>query len=164
MSARRASIIAIMAALGNVLALVSVPLMPGVRVHFSQLPALLLSVVLGPFEGAVTGFLSSLATSYMIGTFAAAFIPLGVAILCFSAGLAARRVMPALACIIGFLAELPYMLFTTHFISGLPFSVVSVIAAKAMLEDMVSGVLIEALLAKPGLKEALQRLSGKVVY
>ncbi len=159
MSARRASIIAIMAALGNALALVSFPLMPGVRVHFSQLPALLLSVVLGPIEGAVAGLLGALATSYMIGSFSAAFIPIGVAILCFSTGLAARRVMPALACVIGFLAELPYMLLTTRIISRLPLSVVSVIAAKALVEDMVAGVMIEALLAKPGLREMLQRLA-----
>lgn len=160
-SSRLVVLIALMAALGNALTLtLPIPLAPGIIMHFSQAPPLLVAATQGPLAGAVTGALSVLAASYMIASQGSMwnllFIPIGNAILCGVAGLCARRVPPIAAALLGELAETPWIYLTTWLYIGLPACFVHMIVVKAYAEVFISAVIVQVLVSHRGIRRLLE--------
>jgi riboflavin transporter FmnP len=160
--------IAIMGALGNVLGLVSLPLPSPIgagriELHFSQLPPLLVAFTAGPIPGAVTGFLSLILETTKLGN---PFVPLGNAILAGVAGLAARRLRPIFAGLLGEVAETPYLwgsiILWVGYVLKVPLPAIiaftSIVNAKAFLEVAISCVIIEIILSRRGIRESFAKL------
>ena len=89
------SLIAIMAALSNVLSFFRIVIPGPVPIIFQvvQFPYFLLAVGLGPLEGAITGAIGSLLMAYTIWSYGGAgpFIPIGNAILAGVTGIVAKK-------------------------------------------------------------------------
>lgn len=160
-------LVSLMAALGNALSLfLSLQLMPGIVVHLSQAPPLLVAVGLGPLPGAVTGALASLGAAYIISIQGSSwnllFIPIGNAILCYVAGVASRRGLnPLFSSIIGEVAEAPWIYFTTGIILMLPQQVVLIIIGKALIEVCISGLIVQILMSIKVIEDSIKRIGGK---
>ncbi len=171
------SLIAIMAALSNVLSFFRIVIPGPVPVVFQivQFPYLLLAVGLGPLEGAITGAIGSLIMAYNIWSFGGAgpFIPIGNAILAGVTGIVAKklRVMerklsfwPVLCAVIGEIVEAPYIVLTIVFwavvVGGAPFQLTLVVIAlqivgKAFLEVIISAIIVSLILNVEYVKEML---------
>lgn len=171
------SLIAIMAALSNVLSFFRIVIPGPVPIVFQivQFPYLLLAVGLGPLEGAITGTIGSLIMAYTIWSFGGAgpFIPIGNAILAGVTGIVAKklRVMerktsfwPVLCAVIGEIAEAPYIILTIVFwtvvVGGAPFQLALVaialqIVGKAFLEVIISAIIVSLILNVEHVKEML---------
>jgi uncharacterized membrane protein len=101
---------ALMAALANVLSLLSVPVMPRVSIHFFQVAVFLCGILAGPWAGLIGGALGGL---YM-GWTVTPFIIGGIAILGGACGLFARKVRPLFAGILAWLVQAPYVVVTDY--------------------------------------------------
>ena len=157
-----------MGALGNLLGMLSISIpSPFIRIelHLSQLPPLLIGVTLGPSWGAIAGALSLIMATLHIGN---PLIPLGNAILAGIAGLAARRFRPLVACLIGELAETPFIWFSilawAGIICGVPLRalipIIGIVNLKAFLEVLISASIIEMLLRHPAVPNFICSLKG----
>lgn len=171
------SLIAIMAALSNVLSFFGIVVPGPVPIVFQvvQFPYFLLAVGLGPLEGAITGAIGSLVMAYTIWSYGAPgpFIPIGNAILAGVTGIVAKklRVMerkpsfwPVLCAIIGEIVEAPYIIlvvvFWTVFVSGAPFQfslifIALQIVGKAFIEVIISAIIVSLALNVEYVKEML---------
>ena len=159
-SVKLLTLVAVMGALGNALGFLSIPLAPGVMLNLAHLPALLLAVALGAKVGAVTGFLTSFTSLYLVyfvsGYLTGLFIPIGGAILGGVTGLASRKFRPLISCIIGEIAEQPYMFLVCYTIfilvaKLLPHVAISItltIMAKAWVDVIVSAIIVEILISR----------------
>ena len=153
-------LLCLMSALGNVLGLISIPIVPGVVLNLAHLPALITATSLGARIGAIVGALTSLTTLYMVyfvsGYLTGLFIPLGGAILCAATGLASKRFRPLISCIIGEAAEQPFILVACYSIftivlgmdSWIALAITLTIMGKAWIDVLVSAMIIELLASR----------------
>jgi riboflavin transporter FmnP len=109
---------ALMAGLANVLSLLTVPVSPGVSVHFFQVAIFLCGILAGPWAGLIGGAIGGL---YMSWT-AIPFIVGGIAILGGASGLLARRFRPFVAGVLAWVVQAPYVVVTDYiWFAGLKF-------------------------------------------
>jgi riboflavin transporter FmnP len=168
MNRKVVAFVAVMGALGNVLGLFGLPLpapiaQGRIELHFSQLPPLLVAFTAGPIPGAVTGFLSLILETTKLGN---PFVPLGNAILAGVAGLAARRLRPLFAGLLGEVAETPYLwgsiILWVGYVLKVPLPAIvaftSIVNVKAFLEVAISCVIIEIILSRSVIRERLAKL------
>lgn len=115
MKAKTLTLIAILAALANVMSLppLAIPLQIGgfsSALHFFQLPIFLCGIIAGPWAGLACGTIGSL---YM-GVNRIPFVIGGIAILGFSNGFFAKKVRPVFAGLLAWLVQAPYVLVTDY--------------------------------------------------
>lgn len=148
-----------MSALGNILGFFSIrlPSTPSTTVefHLSTLPALLLAVSIGPLAGAITGILSLIIATLQIGNI---FIPFGNAILAGVAGLCSHKLKfsPPLSAFLGEVVESPYT-WLTCMLYSVPQPVIAFIIAKAFIEVLISGTIVELILRNSQIRELLMK-------
>jgi len=168
MNLKTIALIAIMSGLGNVIGLFGLPIPTPfawgrIELHFSQLPPLLVAIAVGPIPGAITGFLSLILETAKLGN---PLVPFGNAILAGVAGLAARRLRPIIAGLVGEIVETPYlwvsMIFWVGYILQVPLPAIiaftSIVNAKAFIEVAISGLIIEIILSRSQIRDALAKL------
>jgi len=150
-------LVAVLSALGNALGYLGIrlPSAPGTTVefHLSILPSMLLAVSVSPISGAITGFLSLIMATVRIGN---AFIPFGNALLAGIAGLAAQKFKfsPPVSGALAMLPYTPYIWFACM-VYNVPQAVTAFIIAKAFIEVLISGTIIELILHRPQVKNFL---------
>ena len=167
LNSRLVALIAVMAALGNIIGIFGLPIPAPIaggkiELHFSQLPPLLMAMALGPIPGAFTGFLSLIIPTVKLGN---PFIPFGNAILAGVAGIAAKRLRPFFAGMIGIAAETPYMwasiIFWVGYVMGVPLPAIigftSIVNIKAVIEVAISCTIIEILISREAVKNMFLR-------
>ncbi len=148
----------VMAALSNILSIepLAIPIMIGPfasKIHFSQVPIFIGSILAGPWAGLLTGAIGGLFMSYSAGI---PFIVGGLAILGFSAGLFAKRakLRPLFSSVLAWCVQAPYV-FVTDYVwfvfSGLmppsaALAVVTTILVKLTVEAVVASILAEILI------------------
>ena len=170
MNIKLVAFIAIMGALGNLLALVSIPIpsplpYPKIELCFSSFATLFVAISIGPKEGAITGALGTLLTTIRIGN---PFIPIGHVILGFISGKASKKVRAIIAGIIGEIAETPWIwfsvIFWAHVVAGVPLEVlvpiIPIINIKAFIDVIISSLLIEIILLNKNIKIFLHNLKS----
>jgi uncharacterized membrane protein len=113
--ARLLTLVALMAALANVMSLppLAIPLQIGgfaSSLHFFQLAIFLCGIIAGSWAGLVGGIVGSL---YM-GVTRIPFVVGGVAILGFSVGFFAKRTRPFFAGLLAWVVQAPYVLVTDY--------------------------------------------------
>ncbi len=151
------TIAALMAALSNILSVepLTIPLVIGPfssKVHFSQAPIFIGSVLAGPWAGLLTGAIGGLYMAYSVGI---PFIIGGLAILGFSAGLLAKRLKmrPFLSSILAWCVQAPYV-FATDYVwfvysgmmpSPVALTVVTTIPIKNTVEAVIASILTEVI-------------------
>lgn len=156
------ALIAAMSALGNALGFLSIrlPSAPGTTVefHLSVLPSLLLAVAIGPFSGAITGFLSLLVATVDIGNI---FIPFGNALLAGIVGLFAKKFKfpPPVSGAVAMIPYAPYMWFACS-VYNVPQPIIAFIIVKAFIEVLISSTLIEFILLKTEVRSFLARFKA----
>jgi|YelNatPaOPRAMG01_1025707.scaffolds.fasta_scaffold06142_3 riboflavin transporter FmnP len=153
--------IVLMGIAGNVLGFYSIPLpIPLVNVAFtlSQLPALFTAIYVGPLEGGIVGFLSTIASTVLF--IKNPFVPFGNFILAFAAGyfykhkFVGKRISAIPSCILGEVVETPFVWLTVIVWSGLILGVqisilvpiIAFINFKAFLEVAIDAILLEIVL------------------
>ncbi|MHA1237888.1 MAG: hypothetical protein ACTSSJ_01350 [Candidatus Odinarchaeia archaeon] len=153
------ALIGIMGALGNLAGMLGIPIpspVGTIEFHFSQLPALLVACLLGGIPGAVTGAISTIYITLLIGN---PFIPLGNAILAGIAGWLTTQygVKPVIASLIGECAEAPYTAFAIFFwvslvggvdVTLVTFAIVLPVIGKSFLEVLIAGFIVHIILRK----------------
>jgi len=140
----------LMAGLANVLSLLTVPVAPGVNVHFFQVAIFLCGILAGPWAGLIAGAIGSL---YMSWT-TIPFIVGGIAILGAASGLLARRFRPFIAGVLAWLVQAPYVVVTDYlWFAGLKFlpsgaawARIITILALLTIEAIISAALAEAII------------------
>jgi riboflavin transporter FmnP len=157
------ALMASMAALGNVLAFISMyvgSFHPQVALDFSHLATAIVAVYLGPAMGMFTGALVGLAPYYYFGVLGwlgpfLGFIGffLGKALSGLFFGLLARRMRPLSAIILGFIPEclwiyivlrlLTQLLLPAQISSGFTDAVIVLVLAKAWVEIVIIGVVVD---------------------
>jgi len=130
---------ALMAALANVLAVLSVPVTPGVTVHFFQVAVFLCGILAGPLAGLIGGAVGGL---YM-GWTMIPFIVGGIAILGGACGLFARKVRPLFAGILAWIVQAPYVV-VTDYVWFVGFKFMPPAVAWARITTILSLLTIEA--------------------
>lgn len=157
------ALMASMAALGNVLAFISMyvgSFHPQVALDFSHLATAIVAVYLGPAMGMFTGALVGLAPYYYFGVlgwlgpflgFVGFFLGKALSGLFF--GLLARTMRPLIAIILGYIPEclwtyivlrlLTRLLLPTQIASGFTDTVILLILAKAWVEIVIIGILVD---------------------
>jgi len=113
--AKTVAFVALMAALANVMSLppLAIPVQFGTfssSIHFFQLAIFLCGILAGPWAGMVSGAVGSL---YM-GITKVPFVIGGIAILGGCTGLFGKRVRPAIACMLAWLVQAPYIVVTDY--------------------------------------------------
>ncbi len=148
---KKIAVAAIMAALANILALLSIPIpLPTFqpRLHLIQLPILLAGILAGPWAGAVAGGAGALLTAAQVRI---PFILGGNAILGGVAGyLSWRGLRPFPAAVLALVVELPYVAVTDSLY--LPLPVIATILVLLSAETLISAALIEALMRSSAVK------------
>ena len=109
---RALPLIALMAALANVLSLppIALSITPEITVHFSQLPIFIAGILTGPAGGLITGAVGGLYMSFA----KIPFIIGGLAILGLANGLFSKRVRPLYAGVLAWLVQAPYVAVTDY--------------------------------------------------
>jgi uncharacterized membrane protein len=115
MKAKTVAFVALMAALANVMSIppLAIPIPLGTftsSIHFFQLAIFLCGILAGPWAGFLSGAVGSL---YM-GIMRIPFIIGGIAILGACTGLFAKKFRPAIACLLAWLVQAPYILVTDY--------------------------------------------------
>ncbi len=165
-NARLIAFISLMGALGNVLALFSIPIpsplpYPRIELCFSSFATLFVAVVIGPIAGAITGALGTILTTIRIGN---PFIPIGHLILGYVTGRLARKFRPIIACLLGEVAESPWIwfsvIFWAHIVAKVPLSIlipiIIVINIKAFIDVFISSLIVELIL-RGGIESLIKR-------
>ena len=168
MKAKLVAFVVLMGALGNVLALFSIPVpsplpYPRIELCFSSFATLLAAIGVGPAVGAIVGALGTILTTIRIGN---PFIPVGHLILGYAAGLAARKFRPVVAGLLGEVAESPWIWFSVvfwaHLVAGVPLEIlvpiIALINVKAFLDVFVSSLVVELLLSRREIRDLLASL------
>jgi len=141
---------ALMAALANVLSMLSVTVAPGVIIHFFQVAVFLCGILAGPWAGALGGAVGSLYMSAMIAKIP--FIVGGIAILGGSAGLFAKKVRPVFAGLLAWLVQAPYTLVTDYIWLTLfappkppatPWTIITTIMITLTIEAIICAILAD---------------------
>jgi riboflavin transporter FmnP len=166
MRARSIAFIALMGALGNVFGFFPITIPTGnipvsVVVNFSQLPALLTAVGVGPMEGGFVGLLSTLASTILY--IRNPFVPLGNFILGYAAGYFAKKRRPIVSCLLGEVAESPFlwlsMVVWSGVVMGVAFEIllpiIITVNLKAFVEVLADSLVIELLLSREDMKKSL---------
>jgi uncharacterized membrane protein len=137
-----------MAALSNILALVTVPL-GAFTIHLIQLPIILAGLAAGPYIGGLVGFVGAFVMAFTLPV-PNPYILLGNALLGFLTGLIfsslhATSVSPHLArvasAMLAYAVQTPYVWVTDIYLMGMPPVVVQAILVKLLLEDAISAVI-----------------------
>jgi uncharacterized membrane protein len=115
MKTKTVAFVAVMAALANVMSLppIAIPIPLGTftsSIHFFQLAIFLVALFAGPWAGLLSGVVGSL---FMSAT-RVPFIIGGIALLGLFTGVFAKRFRPVTACLLAFVAQLPYVLVTDY--------------------------------------------------
>jgi thiamine transporter ThiT len=140
---------ALMAALANVLSILSVPVAPDVKIHFFQVAVFLCGILAGPWAGLIGGAVGGL---YMSWT-AIPFIVGGIAILGGACGLFARKVRPLFAGILAWIVQAPYVVVTDYvwFVRVMPpvvaWGKITTILGLLTIEAVISAALAEIIIA-----------------
>jgi uncharacterized membrane protein len=146
------ALIAIMAALANVMSLppLAIPIQIGgytSAIHFFQLAIFICGILAGPYAGLLSGAVGSL---YMSAT-RIPFVIGGIAILGLSVGLFAKKVRPVFAGLLAWLVQAPYVLVTdyvwfTLFVgnsSAAAWAIIVPIMVNLTLESVICAVLAD---------------------
>jgi uncharacterized membrane protein len=141
---------ALMAALANVLAVLSVTVAPSVTVHFFQVAIFLCGILAGPLAGLIGGAVGGL---YM-GWTTIPFIVGGIAILGGTCGLFARKVRPLFAGILAWIVQVPYVVVTDYvWFVGFKFlpppvawARITTISGLLTIEAVISAILAEVII------------------
>jgi uncharacterized membrane protein len=154
MQAKTVALVAVMAALANVMSLppLAIPIPIGAftsSIHFFQLAIFIVAILAGPWAGLLTGAAGSI---YM-GATRIPFIVGGIALLGACTGLFAKRFRPVTACLLAWLVQLPYVFVTDYvwftFFLDNPAATALAIIAPIMLslgvEALVCAVLADAI-------------------
>jgi len=166
MRARSIAFMALMGTLGNIFGFFPITIPTGglpvsVVVNFSQLPALLVAVGVGPLEGGMTGFLSTLVSTILY--IKNPLVPVGNFILGYSAGYFAKKRRPVISCILGEFIESPFlwasMILWSGFMMGIPLialvPIIVTVNAKAFVEVFLDSLVIELLLGRDDIRKSL---------
>lgn len=125
-SRRSAGMFIFLALLPNLSGLLSLPTAWDIKIHFFQFAVFLAAFIFGPLGGLISGAAGSFATAVMMGNPA---IIAGNAILGFFAGYFFRRGFnPAVAAILAFLIQLPWLAVTGYYLQGLSAGSLAVLA------------------------------------
>jgi len=160
---RLVALVTVLSAFGNILGYFSIrlPSAPGTTVefHLSALPSLLLAVSVGPFSGAITGFLSVLVATMKIGN---VFIPFGNALLAGIAGFLAQRLKfsPPVSGALAMIPYAPYMGFACM-VYNVPQAIITFIITKAFIEILISGTIAELILRRQDIRNFLESFKSK---
>jgi len=133
---------ALMAALANVLAVLSITVAPGVTIHFFQVAVFLCGILAGPVAGLVGGAVGGLYMSWTV----IPFIVGGIAILGGACGLFARKVRPLFAGILAWLVQAPYVA-VTDYVWFVGFKFLPPAAAWARITTILGLLTIEAVIS-----------------
>jgi len=143
---RTLPLIALMAALANVLSLppIALSITPEITVHFSQLPIFIAGILTGPAGGLMTGAVGGLYMSFT----KIPFIIGGLAILGLANGLFSKRVRPLYAGVLAWLVQAPYVAVTDYvwFLQRTPqaaWAFVASIMTVLTIEAVISSALAE---------------------
>lgn len=141
---RALPLIALMAALANVLSLppIALSITPEITVHFSQLPIFIAGILTGPAGGLMTGAVGGLYMSFA----KIPFIVGGLAILGLATGLFGKRMRPFLAGILAWLVQAPYVVVTDYVWAAL-FLRRAPQAAWAFVASIMTVLTIEAIIS-----------------
>ena len=156
---KRVALVASMAALGNVLAFVSMGVAPiigtQVALDLSHVATLIVAMYCGPYYGLVTGALVALAPYYQFGVLGAYGPLLGLLILPGKGltglfmGFLARRLRPFVSVLLSFIPECIYTYVFTKYVTlivlnfSLPDPVIFAILTKGWLEIAIMAFLME---------------------
>jgi len=115
---KKLSLVAIMAALANILSVppIAIPIALGAfqsSIHFAQLPIFIAGILAGPAAGLMTGAIGGLSMSFVFVP-KIPFIVGGLAILGCAAGFFAKRLRPLFAGILAWLVQAPYVALTDY--------------------------------------------------
>jgi len=170
MRARSIAFIALMGSLGNVFGFFPITIPTGgipvnVVVTFSQLPALLTAAGVGPVEGGLVGFLSTIAVTVL--SIKNPLVPVGNFILGYAVGYFARRWRPTVSCLLGEIVESPFlwasMVLWSGVVLGAPIEalvpIIVTVNAKAFIEVFLDSLVIELLFSRGDVKDSLARFS-----
>lgn len=154
MKAKTLTLIALFAALANVLSLppLAISLQIGgftSALHFFQLSIFLCGIIAGPWAGFVCGIIGSL---YM-GLAKIPFVIGGIAILGFSMGFFAKRVRPFFAGLLAWLVQAPYVLITDYlwftFFTGnssaVAFSIIMPLMVSLTFQTVICAILADVI-------------------
>jgi len=133
---------ALMAALANVLSLLTFSVAPGVNVHFFQVAIFLCGILAGPLAGLVGGAIGGLYMSWTV----IPFIVGGIAILGGTCGLLARKVRPFFAGILAWIVQAPYVV-VTDYIWFVGFKLLPAEVAWARITTILGVLTIEAVVS-----------------
>jgi len=167
MRARPIAFIALMGALGNVFGFFPIPIPTGglpvsIVVNFSQLPALLTAVGVGPVEGGLVGFLSMLATTVLY--IKNPLVPFGNFILGYAVGYFSKRLRPLVSCLLGEAVESPFlwvsMVVWSGMIMGIPLEalipIIATVNIKAFVEVFLDSLVVELLVSREDMRKSLK--------
>ncbi|MFQ6135469.1 MAG: ECF transporter S component [Nitrososphaerales archaeon] len=159
---RLIALITMLAALSNVMTLVSMPItMFGVvtRIHFTQLPVLTAALGIGPLAGGLVGLIGATTMAFSV-TPLNPFIILYNGLLGFFAGLfyiifKRRRhhiLVAQLAAVVGaYIVQVPFVWTLNTQVIGIPAVVVQAILIKLLFEDVVSTLINHPILYRVNL-------------
>lgn len=150
---RSLAIIILLGALGNVLGLLSIPLVPPLTISFTDLPLWIVAPTLGPIAGAITGALATIAATMRIGN---VLIPVGGAIAGFVGGIIGMRVSkrPFVCMLVGVAARTPWAFFAVR-VYGVPMQITQIILVNMWAENIVVGIIAELVLLRPEIRNLI---------
>ena len=145
--------IAALAALGNVLGFVMIPIGPQAKLDLTTLPLLIIAVLYGPLPALIGGVLGSLVTIMQFGQPLSPFLWYGPYL--FFCSLLTKKIRASIAPWIALIFCWPtfgYLLNVT--ILGYGIAIWAGIAIKELVMSLVYGFLVELLLASPRIRKA----------
>lgn len=166
---RLIALIAILAALSNVVMLISIPVtLLGVttRIHFIQLPILIAALGVGPLAGGLVGLIGAASMVFSVMP-PNPFIMLYNGLLGFFAGLfylilRRRRhhiLLAQLAAVVGaYLVQTPLVWTLNTQVIGIPAVVVQAILLKLLFEDVVSALINHPILYRVNLADRIRKI------
>lgn len=132
------AMLAVLAILPNLLGMVNLPTVFGLKIHTFQYVVFIAAALYGPFGGAVSGGFGSLFTAVAMGN---PYIVVGNIILGFTAGFLIRKgfgmVTSALA---AFAMQLPWLWATDVYIMGMPPKIVGGIVVALLISNIIWAV------------------------
>jgi len=154
---------AVMCAIANVLGFLAIPI--GVTsIHLMQLPIILTGLSLGPWSGALVGFVGAVVMAYEL-TPPNPYILLGNTILGFFSGgfylqlrkMRGRPITPQVISVMGaYVVQSSYVYVTDVYLMAMPPPMVQVILLKLLLEDLASVLLCHFVLFRVNIAEILR--------
>lgn len=138
------------AVLPNLVGLIILPNVFGLKIHFFQYFIFLSAIVLGPLAGALTGIFGSVHVALALNN---PFVLVGNAILGFFTGLLAKRIGIMKAALAAYCIQLPWLIYSDIFLAGMPAAVVQMIIVSLLVSNILLG--FAALKTFPRIKRVL---------